>query len=57
MSVYYRWYKYNKENDMVEVTKDLFPDGNKYINKENGWSKFEDIKLTIPKEKLNEVKK
>jgi hypothetical protein len=44
---YYRWYKYNEDNDIVEVTKDLFPDGDKTINEANGWKRLKSSVLKI----------
>lgn len=51
MKSYFNWYKYNRENDIIEVTKDKFPEGDKYICEENGWQILEGSELKIDKEK------
>jgi len=39
----WKWVKIHPQNEkLTEATKDYFPDGDKYINAENGWVKKDD---------------
>lgn len=57
MKAYYRWYKFDKDNDLVEVTKDLFPENDPYINPENGWTILPNTKLEIKEDKKDGKKR
>ena len=52
---YYRWWKFDKDNDLVEVTKDYFHEDDGYINEMHGWEKFETdyVDIEIKEEKKN----
>ena len=47
MKSYYRWFKFDEVNDLVEVTKDLFPENDPYVNKEHGWDKMPETEMKI----------
>ena len=49
---YYKWIKVKHEElpPVVECTKDYIPEGNEFINEENGWRKVEHDHIDLKEE-------
>jgi len=56
--LYYKWYKQVRDNPtMLEVTKDYFADGDRYINEEHGWTKSEKDYIEVKEDEDGEEKR
>ena len=52
MTKYFKWMRKNgPKSTMIEVTKDYFSDGDRYINADNGWIKLDKQYIEIEDDK------